>query len=164
MYHLTFTSPQGYLDVAEEDNKIVRLQWINDKKLYEQSPTPLLLKCKKQLEQYFAGKRNNFDDIPLAPKGTNFQKNVWNALYKIPYGKVKTYGDIAHEVESVARAVGGACGANPIPIIIPCHRVIAGNQVLGGFSGGEGGKSKKELLLIEGYKVFEEHQPSLPGL
>ncbi|WP_417452320.1 methylated-DNA--[protein]-cysteine S-methyltransferase [Kiloniella sp.] len=164
MYHLTFTSPQGYLDVAEEDNKIVRLQWINDKKLYEQSPTPLLLKCKKQLEQYFAGKRNNFDDIPLAPQGTSFQKNVWNALYKIPYGKVKTYGDIAHEVESVARAVGGACGANPIPIIIPCHRVIAGNQVLGGFSGGEGGKSKKELLFLEGYKVFEENQPSLPGL
>lgn len=164
MYHLTFTSPQGYLDVAEEDNKIVRLQWINNKEHYEQRPTPLLQKCKKQLEQYFAGKRNNFDDIPLAPQGTNFQKNVWNALYKIPYGKVKTYGDIAHEVESVARAVGGACGANPIPIIIPCHRVIAGNQVLGGFSGGEGGKSKKELLLLEGYKVFEENQPSLPGL
>ena len=164
MYHLTFPSPQGFLNVTEDDGKIVKLDWLEKKDDKQQTETPLLLECKKQVEEYFRGERTAFDELPLAPKGTDFQKNVWQALNKIAYGKVKTYGDIAHEVGSVARAVGGACGANPIPIIIPCHRVIAGNQTLGGFSGGQGGKSKKELLFLEGYELFEEKQPTLPGL
>ncbi len=167
MHQLTFSSPQGYLNITEDSGKIIRLEWVKEQDPDKQDQTSLLLEAKKQVLEYFDGKRTNFDDLPLMPKGTEFQQNVWKALYDIPYGKVKTYGDIAREVASVARAVGGACGANPIPIIIPCHRVIAGNQNLGGFSGGQEGQgktSKKELLLIEGYEMFEDKQPGLPGL
>ncbi|OUS16859.1 hypothetical protein A9Q97_02015 [Rhodospirillales bacterium 47_12_T64] len=167
MHQLTFLSPQGYLNICEDDNKIISLNWVDDTETKNKDETDLLLQCKKQVLEYFEGKRTSFDNLPLSPKGTEFQRNVWKALYEIPYGKVKTYGDIAREVSSVARAVGGACGANPIPIIIPCHRVIAGNQNLGGFSGGQkgqGGKSKKELLFIEGFEMFEDKQPGLPGL
>ncbi|WP_020590422.1 methylated-DNA--[protein]-cysteine S-methyltransferase [Kiloniella laminariae] len=164
MYHLSFSSPQGYLDIAEDDGKIVSLIWLDGSDDLHRDETPLLLECKKQILEYFQGQRQNFDKLPLNPKGTSFQKNVWESLYHIPYGELKTYGDIAREVGSVARAVGGACGANPIPIIIPCHRIIAENKGLGGFSGGKGTSSKLELLALEGVKIFEENQPSLPGL
>ncbi|WP_419903180.1 methylated-DNA--[protein]-cysteine S-methyltransferase [Kiloniella sp.] len=167
MYQLTFLSPQGLLNISEDNEKLVSLNWVDSSTPLNKDETPLLLRVKEQILEYFEGKRTSFDDLPLHPKGTQFQQNVWKALYDIPYGKVKTYGDIAREVTSVARAVGGACGANPIPIIIPCHRVIAGNQNLGGFSGGQKGQgstSKKELLLIEGYEMFEDKQPGLPGL
>ncbi|MCZ4281177.1 methylated-DNA--[protein]-cysteine S-methyltransferase [Kiloniella laminariae] len=164
MHQLSFSSPQGYLDIAEEDGKIVSLTWLNESDELHRDETALLLECEKQILEYFHGKRQGFDDIPLNPKGTSFQKNVWDALYRIPYASLKTYGDIAREVGSVARAVGGACGANPIPIIIPCHRIIAGNKGLGGFSGGKGTSSKLELLALEGVKIFEENQPALPGL
>ncbi|MFD2204883.1 methylated-DNA--[protein]-cysteine S-methyltransferase [Kiloniella antarctica] len=169
MPQLTFLSPQGYLKIVENDGNITHLNWVTEQSIGLEKcvNTDLLLETKKQVLAYFEGKKTNFLDLPLSPKGTQFQQNVWTALSNIQYGKVKTYGDIAREVGSVARAVGGACGANPIPIIIPCHRVIAGNQNLGGFSGGQqgqGDQSKKELLLIEGFKLFEDKQPDLPGL
>ncbi|MBL8559689.1 MAG: methylated-DNA--[protein]-cysteine S-methyltransferase [Hyphomonadaceae bacterium] len=101
--------------------------------------------ARKQLDAYFAGKRTSFD-VPLAPKGTAFQTRVWHALTKIPYGETTSYGAIANAIGSpkAVRAVGAANGRNPIPIIIPCHRVIGANGSLTGFGGG---MARKELLL-----------------
>ena len=89
---------------------------------------------------------------PLDPVGTGFQKSVWNALRKIPTGQTKSYGEIAQAIgrPKAVRAVGGACGANPIPVLIPCHRVLAANKKLGGFSGGL--DWKRTLLTCEGIK------------
>lgn len=103
----------------------------------------------KLLKRYLNGERIKID-IPFDLKGTPFEKKVWKALLRIPYGKTKSYGEIAKEIglPNGARAVGNACGKNPIPIIIPCHRVIAGNGGLGGYTGGS--VIKEKLLKIEG--------------
>lgn len=102
----------------------------------------------RQLREYFAGKRAEFD-LPLAPKGTAFQRSVWRQLQEIPYGETISYGELARRVGNpkASRAVGSANGANPLPIVIPCHRVIAGNGTLGGFGGGL--PTKQALLALE---------------
>lgn len=91
----------------------------------------------EQLDAWFAGRIRSFD-LPLAPRGTEFQRSVWNALLEIPYGETTTYGELARKLgrPAASRAVGAANGANPIPIIIPCHRVIGSNSSLTGFGGG----------------------------
>ena len=96
---------------------------------------PVVREAARQLTAYFQGKLREFD-LPLDPQGTAYQHRVWAALRQIPYGEVRSYGDLARELGSVARAVGQANGANPIAIIIPCHRVIAHDGSLGGYSGG----------------------------
>lgn len=124
-----------------------------------QKDDPYLLGAIKQLEEYFAGERKAFD-LPLKIEGSDFELKVWNALKTIPYGKVVSYKDIAEQVGNVkaVRAIGRINGLNPIPIIIPCHRVIMANGKLGGFSGG-GVEVKIKLLELEGYldsELFEE--------
>jgi len=111
-----------------------------------------LTEASHQLTEYFAGKRQTFD-LPLDLRGTDFQQAVWNSLVKIPYGKVLSYGDIARDVgsEKAVRAVGGACGTNPVPIIVPCHRVIGKNGAMTGFSSLGGVCKKEELLRHEGF-------------
>jgi len=101
-----------------------------------------------QLREYFAGKRRDFD-LPLAPSGTPFQLSVWNELRAIPYGRTKSYLDIANAIGKPAacRAVGAANGANPLPIVVPCHRVIGANGSLTGFGGGI--DVKRRLLALE---------------
>ena len=146
MPQLSFHSPVGELTVSEEDGVIVSLDWGWAK---DNKSTPLLRKAKQQLDQYFDGKRMDFD-LPLSPAGTLFQKKVWRLMSKIPYGHTKTYGDVAKALKSAARAVGGACGANHIPIIIPCHRVLGSNGALGGYSGDGGLDTKTALLKLEG--------------
>ncbi len=107
--------------------------------------TPLLQEAARQLEEYFAGRRQNFD-LPLAPQGTPFQQKVWAALHRIPYGHTAAYNDIAQTIGSpnACRAVGMANHRNPIPVIIPCHRVIGTGGKLTGYAGG---LDKKQLLL-----------------
>jgi methylated-DNA-[protein]-cysteine S-methyltransferase len=102
----------------------------------------------RQLAEYFAGDRTDFD-IKLAPRGTPFQLDVWRTLQRIPYGETRSYADIARSIgrPTATRAVGAANGANPIPIIIPCHRVIGSNGSLTGFGGGMG--VKRRLLDLE---------------
>ena len=102
----------------------------------------------RQLGEYFAGKRADFD-LPLAPAGTAFQRAVWLQLQQIPYGETISYGELARRVGNpkASRAVGSANGANPLPIVIPCHRVIAGDGTLGGFGGGL--PTKQTLLALE---------------
>ncbi|GAB5453649.1 MAG: methylated-DNA--[protein]-cysteine S-methyltransferase [Halioglobus sp.] len=114
----------------------------------EQS-TPLLADCARQLGEYFAGQRKQFE-LPLAPEGTEFQRDVWRALDRIPYGELRSYQDIAREIgrDRAVRAVGAANGRNPLPIVLPCHRVVGSNGKLTGFAGGL--KLKARLLQLEG--------------
>jgi len=146
MPQLSFHSPVGELTVSEEDGAIVSLDWGWAK---DNQSTPLLRKAKKQLDSYFDGKLLDFD-LPLNPAGTVFQKKVWSVMSKITYGHTKTYGDVAKALTSAARAVGGACGANHIPIIIPCHRVLRSNGAMGGYSRDGGLDTKTALLKLEG--------------
>jgi methylated-DNA-[protein]-cysteine S-methyltransferase len=108
---------------------------------------------REELSEYFAGKRRTFT-IPLAPKGTPFQLAVWNALLEIPYGATTSYSELAFRIgkPSAVRAVGAANGANPIPVIIPCHRVIGANGSLTGYGGGI--ERKQWLLALEGRRLF----------
>ena len=110
-----------------------------------------LRRCAEQLADYLAGKRQCFD-LPVAPKGTDFQQRVWRALQAIPPGETRTYGDLARQLGTSARAIGGACRANPCLIVVPCHRVIA-KDGLGGFAGDVTGRRlevKRWLLRHEG--------------
>ena len=140
-----YETPVGKLCVGEEDGVIVRTTWSKIPTEYILKETKLILQCKMQLDEYFRGERKTFD-LPLAPKGTDFQKKVWNALQEIPYGETRTYGEIAAAVGNpkAARAVGMANNKNPIGIIIPCHRVVGANGKLVGYAGG---MDKKEWLL-----------------
>ncbi len=136
----------GKIAILEEDKQIIAIQ-INKEIQDNVVPkdTPLLKEAQKQLEEYFTGKRRTFD-LPLNPKGTKFMKEVWRALQEIAYGETKTYGEIAEKVGNpkAARAVGMANHKNPIPIIIPCHRVIGSNGKLVGYALG---MDKKQYLL-----------------
>lgn len=150
------TSPLGALTIFEDESvpggAIVALEW---GRADNTSSTPLLEKAKAQLNDYFDGKRTSFD-LPLSPRGTPFQRSVWKQLSKIPFGAARTYGEVAKSVHSAPRAIGGACGKNPIPIIIPCHRVLGRGGKLTGYSGGGGIKSKQALLRLEKYIHTEE--------
>lgn len=114
-----------------------------------QSAHPLLDETERQLRAYFAGQLQIFD-LPLNTSGTPFQENVWRLLQAIPYGRTRTYKDLARDLNSPAavRAVGAANAANPLPLVIPCHRVIATGGGMGGYRGGL--TLKRRLLTLEG--------------
>ena len=142
MPQLSLHTPLGEVTISEDGGAIVALDWGRGR---DQEATPLLREACDQLQKYFDGKRMSFD-LPLAPKGSDFQKRVWAALCAIPPGETRSYADIARTIGSAPRAVGGANGANPIPLFIPCHRVIAADGSLGGYSGGDGTATKRYLL------------------
>ena len=146
MPQLSLHSPVGDLSISEEDGAIVALDWGWGA---IQTETKLLLKARDQLNAYFDGELKKFA-LPLIPAGTPFQQKVWAAMRRIPYGQPATYGDLAHRIDSAARAVGRACGTNPLPILIPCHRVVGGDDRLGGYSGDGGLETKIALLRLEG--------------
>lgn len=146
MPQIAFNTPIGPLALFEADGAIVAIDW---GWLPENEESPLLLKARDQLEEYFEGKRKVFD-LPLAPHGTSFQRKVWTALSEIPFGTTLTYGQLADKLGTAPRALGGACGRNPIPVVIPCHRVLAAGGGLGGYSGIDGIETKEFLLRIEG--------------
>ncbi len=136
----------GKLWIEAENNSLVRISF-NELK-GEIKETEFIKLVKKQLDEYFQGRRKIFD-IPLNPKGTEFQMRVWKALLKIPYGKTVTYKKLAGIIgsEKAYRAVGMANNKNPVPIIIPCHRVIGSDGSLTGYAGGL--EIKRKLLLLE---------------
>lgn len=138
-------SPVGSLTIFEENEEIIVVEW---GRAPEPEPTQLLEEAQRQLDAYFTGDLKAFD-LPMNPAGSDFQRAVCAAMSAIPYGEVRTYGDLAKDLGSAARAVGGACGHNPIPILIPCHRVIGSDGKLTGFSGGEGVDTKRQLLSHE---------------
>jgi methylated-DNA-[protein]-cysteine S-methyltransferase len=137
-------APIGDLTVFEQDGAIVALDWgwVRD-----QDETALLRRAQEQLDAYFDGALQRFD-LPLNPAGTPYRRRVWQALCDIPYGETRCYQQIATVAGGSARSVGQANGANPIPLIIPCHRVVAAGH-LGGYSGGEGLATKRWLLALE---------------
>ncbi len=141
---LTFPSPVGPLTVTEVDGNITRLRWDGD----GCDQTPVLLTAAAQLGEYFAGQRKQFD-LPLAPDVTTAQRRFFEALIAIPYGETRRYGDLAKALGISAQAAGQACGANPIAILIPCHRVLAADT-LGGYSAPGGIETKVALLRLEG--------------
>jgi len=138
-------SPVGQLTIDERDGRIVAIGWGG---AVGGNGSPLLAEAARQLAEYFAGKRTRFE-LPLGPQGTPFEERVWAAMRAIPYGQTRCYGDLAHDVGSAPRAVGRAIGKNPIPIVIPCHRVLAKGGI-GGYSGDGGLDTKRRLLAIEG--------------
>jgi methylated-DNA-[protein]-cysteine S-methyltransferase len=145
MPSLSIPSPVGQLTIEDGDGTIVAIRWGNDA---GSNGSPLLAEAARQLEAYFDGRLREFD-LPLSPAGTAFEGRVWQAMQAIPYGETRTYGDLAQATESGPRAIGRACGRNPIPIVIPCHRVLSRGG-LGGYSGDGGLATKQRLLALEG--------------
>ena len=144
-----YKSPIGILEIISENNKLVSLKLVDccEKTSIE---TVFIKDIKNQLGEYFSRKRTTFN-ININPAGTDFQKLVWKELQKIPYGKTKSYSEIAAVAgnKNAQRAVGNACNKNPIMIIIPCHRVVSKNNNLGGYA--YGSKIKQKLLNIENF-------------
>lgn len=149
---MEMASPVGSLKLVAHETALVAVLWENENpkrvrlaELIEQTHHPILLETQKQLTEYFAGKRQQFD-LPLDFEGTEFQKKVWQALLSIPFGETRSYRDIAEQIGNVkaVRAVGAANGKNPISIIAPCHRVVGKNGKLVGFAGG---LDNKDILL-----------------
>ena len=164
-YTDTVDSPCGPLFLmVDETGRVVRIEFEagrEDKKKRHRilargarlEPAPRRLEpLKRQLAEYFAGQRTDFD-LELAPEGSSFQHAVWRVLRTIPFGETRSYGEIARQIgrPDASRAVGAANGANPIPIVVPCHRVIGANGSLTGFGGGL--KAKTVLLELEGLEV-----------
>jgi methylated-DNA-[protein]-cysteine S-methyltransferase len=151
----TMNSPVGKLKLIASDNGLAAILWENDKPsrvrlapITEDEKHPVLLETERQLNDYFAGKRESFS-LELDPVGTEFQKKVWAALRTIPFGETRSYAQIARQIKSpkAVRAVGAANGRNPISIVTPCHRVIGANGNLTGFAGGL--ENKARLLALE---------------
>ncbi len=158
MAETTYHSPLGPLRLRESDGRLTRLDWapaVETELLPEAGPrtdeTPLLNRAVHQLNAYFFCGLRHFD-LPLAPQGTAFQRAVWQQMQAIPYGDTRTYGELARWLRNAPRAVGRACGRNPIPIIVPCHRVVASDG-LGGYSGDGGTDTKQWLLELEGWSA-----------
>jgi methylated-DNA-[protein]-cysteine S-methyltransferase len=155
---LIVSSPFGKLTLVASEKGLVAIDVRNNSKqgvnAKNQAAQAILMKTKKQLEQYFAGQRTSFD-VALDLAGTEFQVQAWRALCRIPFGKTISYGQQAANIKKpkAFRAVGSANGKNPIPIIVPCHRVVASDGSLGGYSLGL--KMKKQLLALEGVSEAE---------
>jgi methylated-DNA-[protein]-cysteine S-methyltransferase len=143
---LSLHSPIGDLTLSENDGKLVSIDW---GWVEVQSETALLTDVRERLNAYFDSGTGKFGGIQMELTGTDFQRRVWAAMCKIPAGSTETYGALAARIQSGARAVGSACGKNPIPIIVPCHRVVA-SIGLGQYSGGDGTETKAALLRLEG--------------
>jgi methylated-DNA-[protein]-cysteine S-methyltransferase len=141
---LGITTPVGPMRLTGDGTRLISLTWAEG----PESSDALLLEARRQLLDYFAERRRTFD-LPLKLDGTPFQLAVWQAMCDIPFGVTASYGDLARKVGASARKVGGACGSNRLPIIVPCHRVIASNGHLTGYSGGRGLETKIWLLRHE---------------
>lgn len=144
-------SPIGKLLLEQDDNGLcaVRLHAQEEERA---DWTPLLQEARDQLNAYFAGGLREFD-LPLSMRGSEFDRQVWQALAKVPFGEIRTYGQIARVIgrEKAPRAVGGACGRNPLLILVPCHRIVGASGALTGFAAGM--EAKVRLLEIEGRQI-----------
>lgn len=159
-HQISLPSPFGILTLTSDGHSITALDWGAVQGVALTSSLPLLNQAVDQLNAYFSGSLTQFE-LPLAASGSAFQRRIWNGLCQIPYGVTWTYGQLARHCDTAARAVGGACGANPIPIIIPCHRILAATGP-GGYSGLGGLATKNWLLRLEGVPasdLFARHLP-----
>lgn len=157
----TTDTPVGVLKLVANDHGLQAILWPHEKpnrvrfaELAEERSNSILIEAERQLHEYFAGKRRSFT-VPLDMQGTTFQRNVWEALLRIPFGETRSYLQLAHElgVPKATRAVGAANGRNPLSIMVPCHRVIGSSGKLTGFAGGL--ETKAYLLQLEGGRTPE---------
>ena len=155
LFYKEMQSPVGKLKLIASSNALVAVLWEQERpdrvrldlaKLDLRHP--ILCEAERQLTEYFAGKRTQFD-LPLEPRGTQFQRKIWQALREIPFGQARSYLDLAKAAGSprAARAVGAANGKNPLSIVVPCHRAIGADGRLNGFAGGV--ETKAKLLALE---------------
>lgn len=149
MPQLSLHTPVGALTVSAEDEAIVALDWGWGR---DQEPTPLLARAKAWLQAYFDGAIQRMD-LPLMPAGTAYRQKVWAHIQAIPHGEVASYQSVAFAVGGSPRSVGMAMASNPIPLLIPCHRILGqgahGAYRIGGYSGGDGVETKRFLLALE---------------
>jgi methylated-DNA-[protein]-cysteine S-methyltransferase len=160
-------SPVGKLKLVASEDGLVAVLWEAERpnrvKLNAMNldPShPVLIEAERQFAEYFSGARKEFE-LPLDPRGTYFQKKVWQALREIPFGETRSYLDLARAIGSAkaVRAVGAANGKNPLSIVVPCHRVLGADGSLTGFAGGL--KAKAKLLALEGRAAMMEYQERL---
>ncbi|MGV8851016.1 MAG: methylated-DNA--[protein]-cysteine S-methyltransferase [Rhodoglobus sp.] len=154
-YVYRLPSPIGQIELSSDGTSLTGLAIERAGTLPRQDEAErscaVLQDAARQLTEYFSGKRRSFE-LPLSAAGTDFQRSVWNQLNQLPFGAAVSYADIGRATgrPTAGRAVGGAVGANPIPIIVPCHRVLASNRRITGYSGGDGVPTKEWLLAHEG--------------
>jgi methylated-DNA-[protein]-cysteine S-methyltransferase len=163
LFYKEMESPVGKLKLVASANALIAVLWERERPnrvklamLQHDPQQPVLIETERQLGEYFAGTRSQFD-LPLEPAGTEFQKKVWRALQEIPFGQTRSYLDLAKSIGSAkaVRAVGAANGKNPLSIVVPCHRIVGANGTLTGFAGGLEAKAK--LLALEARRsLFRE--------
>jgi len=147
-------TPFAVLGVRTAGGKVTEIEYLPRTERAQKPTDAVAAQTVRELDRYLADPRHRFT-LPLAPRGTEFQRRVWDAIAAIPVGESRTYGEIARKVRSAPRAVGQACGANPIALVVPCHRVIGSMGSLGGFMNAEAGDPlavKRWLLEHEGYR------------
>lgn len=146
--HFAYNTPFGKVSLESDGTHLTRLALGDVALAGKRTPNATTNTAATQLQEYLAGQRRMFD-VALAPAGTPFQQEVWHALELVPYGETRTYAQIAQAIgrPTAARAVGGANNANPIPIIIPCHRIVPASGGIGGYAYGQ--KMKRFLLELE---------------
>ena len=171
-YSTNYSSPLGLITMVSDGEKLIGL-WLEGQKYFadniadsiiENNDLDIFISTKQWLDRYFGGEKPNIFELPLAPRGGEFRKMVWDILCQIPYGETITYGEVAKKVaikmnkkSMSSQAVGGAVGHNPISIIIPCHRVVGANGNLTGYAGGINKKIK--LLEHEGVEMSKFFVP-----
>ena len=150
-----YKSPIGVLEIELKNDIVLGLKVVESCDNVSEV-TGYFAQVAKQLDEYFAGKRTKFE-LNISPRGTEFQKKVWAELLKIPYGKTKSYQEIAEAIgkPNAQRAVGSACNKNPILLIIPCHRVVSKSGKLTGFACGV--DRKEQLLKLEANRCFQDN-------
>lgn len=151
-FDAVIVSPVGKLGLREEGGFLVRIEFLESQAAVLAPQTGLLREAQRQLAAWFADPSFRFD-LPYRLDGSEFRRRVWAQIATIPCGEVRTYAEIAHAIHSAPRPVGGACGANPLPLLIPCHRVVAANG-LGGFNARRGGL---DWLPIKQWLLKHEH-------
>lgn len=146
----TVDSPFGRLRLEARNGALVSVAWIGpEEPARDGTDNDLLVEAERQLADYFARRRRSFT-LPLEPAVGAFERSVLAAMSAIPFGETRTYGALAGELSAMPQEIGQACGANPLPVFIPCHRVVAAKGQLGGYSGGAGVETKAALLRHEG--------------
>ncbi len=157
MPSLTLPSPLGVLTITSDGQAITSVAFGKQKSSKEKTDK-VLLQCRKELKEYFGGRRQKFS-VAISPQGTDFQRIIWREMLRVPYGKTISYSELSKRIgkPKAMRATGSACGRNPIVILIPCHRIIASGSGIGGYSGG----LEKKRWLLEHEKKFAQTQTAL---
>jgi len=153
-YAARLRAPFAVLGIRTRAGAVTGIEYLARRERAQAPADAIAERACRQLERYLVDPQWRFT-LPLAPSGTAFQRSVWEALGKIPIGESRTYGELARSLHTAPRAVGGACGANPIALVIPCHRVVGSQGSLGGFMGVTAGDPisiKRWLLTHEGYR------------